>query len=90
MDSLSNLIALVPAPPGAAIARSNGEAERVDLRDARAFFEGGDVLVAHSTFVAGRLGSRASGSVHPCEVGRAGGSARGTGGSADSNSPGDV
>src|SRR5215467_5707525 len=60
MDSLSNLIALVPAPPGAAIARADGEAERIELRDARALFEGGDVLVAHSAFVAGRLGTRAS------------------------------
>jgi len=60
MDSLSSLIALVPAPPGAAIARAGGEAERVELRDARALFEGGDVLVAHSAFVAGRLGSRAN------------------------------
>ena len=59
MESLSNLIALVPAPPGAAIARGDGQAERVDLRDARALFEGGDVLVAHSSFVGGRLGSRA-------------------------------
>jgi len=60
MVSLSGLIALVPAPPGAAIARADGEAERVALRDARALFEGGDVLVAHSAFVAGRLGTRAN------------------------------
>lgn len=60
MDSLSSLIALVPAPPGAAIARGDGEAERIELRDARALFESGDVLVAHSAFVAGRLGSRAT------------------------------
>ena len=60
MDSLASLIALVPAPPGAAIARADGNAERVELRDARALFEGGDVLVAHSAFVAGRLGTRAS------------------------------
>jgi len=58
MDSLSNLIALVPAPPGAAIARAAGVAERIALRDARAVFEEGDVLVAHSGFVAGRLGTR--------------------------------
>jgi ATP-dependent DNA helicase DinG len=58
MESLSNLIALVPAQPGAAIARSNGEAERTGLHDARPLFEGGDVLVAHSAFVAGRLGVR--------------------------------
>ncbi|HEX4637151.1 MAG TPA: ATP-dependent DNA helicase [Rhizomicrobium sp.] len=50
----------MPAPPGAAIARPDGETERIELRDARALFEGGDVLVAHSAFVAGRLGSRAN------------------------------
>jgi ATP-dependent DNA helicase DinG len=59
MDSLATLIALVPAPPGAAIARAYGEAERIGLHDARPLFEGGDVLVAHAAFVAGRLGSRA-------------------------------
>lgn len=58
-DSLSALIALVPAPPGAAIARGSSAAERVQLRDARALFESGDVLVAHAGFVAGRLGTRA-------------------------------
>jgi len=60
MESLSTLIALVPAPPGAAIARAGGDAERIELRDARALFESGDVLVAHAAFVAGRLGSRAN------------------------------
>jgi ATP-dependent DNA helicase DinG len=59
MDSLSTLIALVPAPPGAAVARGDGQAERIDLRDARALYEAGDVLVAHAAFVAGRLGTRA-------------------------------
>src|SRR5882757_2507470 len=58
-DSLNSLIALVPAPPGAAIARVGGGAERVGLHDARPLFEGGDVLVAHAAFVAGRLGTRA-------------------------------
>ena len=57
--SSSGLIALVPAPPGAAIARADGAVERIDLRDARALFESGDVLVAHAAFVAGRLGTRA-------------------------------
>src|SRR5690349_4418609 len=57
---LDHLIALVPAPPGAAIARAGGQAERIELRDARALFEGGDVLVAHAAFAAGRLGTRAS------------------------------
>ena len=59
-DILDTLIALVPAPPGAAIARADGTRERVELRDARALFEGGDVLVAHAAFVAGRLGTRAN------------------------------
>src|SRR5580765_5435804 len=59
MDSLSALIALVPAPPGAAVARGDGQVERIDLRDARALYEAGDVLVAHAGFVAGRLGTRA-------------------------------
>ena len=70
-DSLSTLIALVPAPPGAAIyrrdrqkdraaiARLQGNAERIELRDARALLEIGDVLVVHAGFVAGRLGTRA-------------------------------
>jgi ATP-dependent DNA helicase DinG len=58
-DSLSDLIALVPAPPGAAIARGNGNAERIALTGARTLFESGDVLVAHAGFVAGRLGTRA-------------------------------
>ena len=59
MESLSSLIALVPAPPGAAIARADGTSERIALRDARPLFEMGDVLVAHGGFVAGRLGTRA-------------------------------
>ena len=57
-DILDNLIALVPAPPGAAIARGDGERERIALRDARALFEGGEVLVAHAAFVA-KLGDGA-------------------------------
>ena len=60
MESLAELIGLIPAPPGAAIARTDGETERIDLRDARALFEAGDVLVAHAAFAAGRLGSRAN------------------------------
>lgn len=58
MDSLSSLIALVPTPPGAVIARVKGQSERIGMDDARALFERGDVLVAHSAFVAGRLGMR--------------------------------
>ncbi|HEY0265473.1 MAG TPA: hypothetical protein VGC16_01895, partial [Rhizomicrobium sp.] len=58
-DILDSLIALVPAPPGAAIARGDGAAERIGLHDARPLFEEGDVLVAHAAFVAGRLGAKA-------------------------------
>jgi ATP-dependent DNA helicase DinG len=57
-DSLSHLIALVPAPPGAALARGDGAAERIGLHDARPLFEEGDLLVAHAAFVAGRLGAK--------------------------------
>lgn len=59
MNSLDSLIALVPATPGAAIYRRDGAGERVALRDARALFEEGGLLVAHAAFVAGRLGTRA-------------------------------
>lgn len=57
-DSLSDLVALVPATPGGAIARANGTSEKIALRDARALLETGDVLVAHAGFVAGRLGTK--------------------------------
>ena len=71
LESLDALTALVPAPPGAAIyrrdqskdaavyRRDQDAAQRIELRNARALFEGGDVLVAHAAFVAGRLGIRA-------------------------------
>lgn len=57
-DSLSDLIALVPATPGGRIARPDGASEQIALRDARALLETGDVLVAHAGFVAGRLGTK--------------------------------
>jgi ATP-dependent DNA helicase DinG len=56
--SFPDLIALVPAPPGAALARADGKSERVALQGARALFDGGGLLVAHAAFVAGRLGTR--------------------------------
>jgi ATP-dependent DNA helicase DinG len=55
---IHTLPALVPAPPGAAVFE-DGEARRAALRDARALFEGGEVLVAHAGFTAGRLGAKA-------------------------------
>src|SRR5579863_7989757 len=54
-DSLSELLALVPAPPGAAICKATGECRRVGREAAREIFQSGNVLVAHAAFVAGRL-----------------------------------
>ena len=59
MESLSTLIAIVPATPAAVIARGATAPERVALREARARFEEGGVLVAHAAFVAVRVGTRA-------------------------------
>lgn len=58
-EPLANLIAIVPATPGAAVARGDGNSERIAVRDARALFEEGGLLLAHAGFVAGRLGVRA-------------------------------
>ena len=54
-DSLSELTALVPAPPGAAICDGSGECRRANRDEARTIFQSGKVLVAHAAFVAGRL-----------------------------------
>jgi len=54
-DSLRDLVALVPAPPGAAICHGGGECRRVGREDARGHFQSGNALVAHAAFVAGRL-----------------------------------
>jgi len=59
IESLDTLTALVPAPPGAAIVGAGQPPRRASLAEARALFEGGDVLVAHAAFVAGRLGAQA-------------------------------
>jgi ATP-dependent DNA helicase DinG len=54
-DSLSELVALVPAPPGAAICHGAGQCRRVSRDEARTVFQSGNALVAHAAFVAGRL-----------------------------------
>jgi ATP-dependent DNA helicase DinG len=54
-ESLSELIALVPAPPGAAICDAGGNCRRVSREEAMAIFQSGDALVVHAGFVAGRL-----------------------------------
>jgi ATP-dependent DNA helicase DinG len=60
-EILAALPALVPAPPGAAI-HDGHTIRRAELRDARAMFESGEVLVAHAGFVAGRLGAKSASS----------------------------
>jgi ATP-dependent DNA helicase DinG len=64
-NRFESLPALVPAPPGAAVLDEDG-ARRAELRDARALFESGDVLVAHAGFTAGRLGAK--GAIQPYDV----------------------
>ena len=54
-DSLSELTALVPAPPGGAVARADGSIARASLAEARAIFQSGKALITHTGFVAGRL-----------------------------------
>ena len=53
--TLSEVIALAPAPPGAAVCGTDGACRRVSREEARAIFISGDVLVAHAGFAAGRL-----------------------------------
>ena len=49
------LPALTPAPGGAALCARDGACRRVDIEEARRIFRSGDVLVAHTAFVSGRL-----------------------------------
>ena len=53
--TLSKIIALVPAPPGAAVCSTDGVCRRVNREEAREIFSSGNVLVAHAGFAAGRL-----------------------------------
>src|SRR6476659_3865371 len=55
MTNVEGVPALVPAAGGAALALPSGEARRVEAEEARTLFRSGDVLVAHTIFVAGRL-----------------------------------
>ena len=54
-DSLAGLVALVPAPPGAAICAGGGICRRASREEAREVFQSGHALVVHTAFVAGRL-----------------------------------
>jgi ATP-dependent DNA helicase DinG len=49
------LPALTPAPGGSIVCAADGECRRVDFEAARRLFRAGDVLVAHTAFVSGRL-----------------------------------
>lgn len=53
--SLDSLIALVPCARGAIIAAADGDTRTLPLGEARTAFGGGNVIVAHGAFVAGRL-----------------------------------
>jgi len=54
-NPFSDLAALAPAPPGAAVCDGSGLCRRVALKEAREIFQSGRALVAHAAFVAGRL-----------------------------------
>ena len=54
-DSLSELVALVPAPPGAAVCGAAENCHRIGRKEAQEVFQSGHALVAHAAFVAGRL-----------------------------------
>ncbi len=49
------LPALTPAPGGAIVCAGDGACRRVAFEEARRIFRSGDVLVAHTAFVSGRL-----------------------------------
>ena len=63
-DSLFSLVALVPAPPGAAICDGEGLCERVNREQAQEIFQSGRALVAHAAFVSGRLKAPATKPLH--------------------------
>lgn len=55
MSNLESIPALVPAPGGALLAFADATSRLCQLDEARALFRSGDVLVANTAFVAGRL-----------------------------------
>ncbi|HKD47623.1 MAG TPA: ATP-dependent DNA helicase [Rhizomicrobium sp.] len=61
---LSDLTALVPAPPGAAACNGAGHCRRLSLKEAREIFQSGRALVAHAAFVAGRMKTGATRPLH--------------------------
>jgi len=55
VKELANIPALVPAPGGALLGFADGTSRAARLDEARALFRSGDVLIANTAFVAGRL-----------------------------------
>ncbi len=55
MNNLDAIPALVPAPGGALLAYADGASRTAGWDEARALFRSGDVLVANTAFVSGRL-----------------------------------
>ena len=55
MNNLSAIPALVPAPSGALLSFGDGTSRSVGREEARALFRSGEVLIANTAFVAGRL-----------------------------------
>src|SRR5579862_9842835 len=55
LNQIDNIPALVPAPGGALLAFADGTSRMCKLDEARALFRSGDVLIANTGFVAGRL-----------------------------------
>jgi len=55
LGDLSTIPALLPAPGGAVLGFADGSSRVAGLEEARALFRAGDVLIANTAFVAGRL-----------------------------------
>ncbi len=54
-SSYLDMPALIPAPGGALVRDPDGSCRKLNAEQARAAFRSGDVLVAHTAFVSGRL-----------------------------------
>jgi ATP-dependent DNA helicase DinG len=54
-NALANIPSLIPAAGGALICDANGATRRIGMEEARKRFRSGDVILAHTAFVSGRL-----------------------------------
>ncbi|HEX3665397.1 MAG TPA: ATP-dependent DNA helicase [Rhizomicrobium sp.] len=55
LNNLSTVPSLLPAPDGAALGYADGRCHAIGWEEARALFRSGDVLIANTAFVSGRL-----------------------------------